>query len=41
MRGMLEKSKDITFCEETVSIKSGVNDEVEAAIDRLADELMA
>lgn len=41
MRGMFEKSKDITFCEETVSIKSGVNDEVEAAIDRLADELMA
>ena len=40
MQGMFEKSKDITFCEESVTIQSAVNAETEAAIDRLAKELL-
>lgn len=40
MQGMFEKSKDITFCEESVTIQSAVNAEAEAAIDRLAKELL-
>ena len=40
MAGMLEKSKNLTLCEETVTIKSSVTEETEAMIDRLADELM-
>ena len=40
MAGMLEKSKNLTLCEEKVSIKSSVTEETEAMIDRLADELM-
>lgn len=40
MQGMFEKSKDITFCEESVTIQSAVNAEAEAAIDCLAKELL-
>ena len=40
MQGMFEKSKNITFCEESVTIQSAVNVEAEAAIDRLAKELL-
>lgn len=40
MQGMFEKSKNITFCEESVTIQSAVNAEAEAAIDRLAKELL-
>ena len=40
MAGMLEKSKNLTLCEEKVSIKSSVTEETEAMIERLADELM-
>ena len=40
MQGVFEKSKDITFCEESVTIQSAVNAEAEAAIDRLAKELL-
>ncbi len=36
-----ENSKDITFCENTVTIKSALNEESEAQIDALAQELAA
>lgn len=39
MQGMFEKSKNITFLEECVTIKSAVNSSVEAAIENLADAL--
>ena len=39
MQGMLEKSKDLTYAENVVTIRSAVNEEAEAAIDRLAEEL--
>ena len=39
MTGMLEKCKNITYADTTVTIKSTVNDEVIAAIDKLAEEL--
>lgn len=39
MAGMLEKSKNITYAETTVTIKSAVNDAVIEAIDKLAEEL--
>lgn len=39
MKGMFEKSKDITFTEANVTVKSAVNAEVEAAIEKLATEL--
>ena len=39
MQGMFEKSKDITFAESNVTIKSAVNVEVEASIEKLATEL--
>ena len=39
MKGMLEKSKNITFAENTVKILSALNDDSTAAIDALADEL--
>lgn len=38
MAGMFEKSKDLTFASETVTIRSAVNDDVIASIDRLAEE---
>ena len=40
MRGMLEKSKNLTFCENVVTIRSALNAESEAKLVALADELM-
>ena len=39
MKGMLEKSKNLTFCENQVTVKSALSDESRAAIDLLAEEL--
>ncbi len=39
MRGMLEKSKNLTFTNTTVQILSALNDQSRAALDALADEL--
>ncbi len=40
MKAMFEKSKNITFAETTVTIKSALNKESEAALAQLADELV-
>ena len=40
IKGMLEKSKDITFTDTTVTIKSSVNEETIKQLEALADELM-
>ena len=40
MRKMLEGSKNITFAETVVQIKSALNKDSIAAIDTLCDELM-
>ena len=39
MAGMLEKCKNITYADTTVTVKSTVNDDAVAAIDTLAEEL--
>ena len=39
MKGMFEKSKNIAFCETTVTIRSALDDSSRAAIHALADEL--
>ncbi len=39
MRGMLEKSKNITYTDTTVSIKSALNADSEAQLDAMAEEL--
>lgn len=39
MSGMFEKSKNITFTEENVTVRSALNEESEASIERLAEEL--
>lgn len=39
MAGMLEKSKNITYTDTTVTIKSALNADTVAAIDKLAEEL--
>ncbi len=41
MRGMFEKSKNITFTETTVTLKSALNQQSREQIAALADELMA
>ena len=41
IKAMLEKSKNLTFTDTTVSIKSAMNDETRAQIDALANEIMA
>lgn len=41
MRAKLESCKDITFTENTVQIRSALNDESRAQIEALAEELMA
>ena len=41
MTGLFEGSKNITFAENTVHIKSALNDESRAQLDALADELTA
>ena len=40
MRGMFEKSKNITFTETTVKIMSALNDESRAQIEALANEIL-
>ena len=40
IKGMLEKSKDITFTDTTVTIKSAMNEENIKQLEALADELM-
>ena len=40
IKGMLEKSKDITFTDTTVTIKSAVNEETIKQLEALADELL-
>ncbi len=39
MKGMLENSKNLTICENNVTVLSGVNAQTEAAIKTLANEL--
>ncbi len=39
MRGMLEKSKNITYTDTTVKIMSALNDESQAQLENLAEEL--
>ncbi len=39
MKGMFEKSKDITFADTTVTVRSALNADSEAQINALADEL--
>ena len=39
MKAMFEKSKNITFAENTVTIKSALNAESRAQLEALADEL--
>ena len=39
MKEMFEKSKNITFAETTVTIKSALNEASEAALAQLAEEL--
>ena len=39
MKGMFEKSKNITFAENTVTVRSAVNAANEAQIEALAEEL--
>ena len=41
IRKALESSKNITFCEQTVSIKSALNEDSEAQLDALAQEIAA
>ena len=40
MRAKLEGCKDITFTEQTVTVRSALNDDSIAQIEALADELM-
>ena len=40
IKGMLEKSKDITYTDTTVTIKSAMNEENIKQLEALADELM-
>ena len=40
MRGMFEKSKNITFCDTVVTIKSALNADSEAKLAQLADEIL-
>ena len=39
MKTMLEKSSNLTFAENNVTIRSAVNEEVKAAVEKLAEEL--
>lgn len=41
IKAMLEKSKNLTYTETTVSIKSAMNDDNKAQIEALANEIMA
>ena len=39
IKGMFEKSKDITFTDTSVTIKSAMNTQNKAELDKLAEEL--
>ena len=39
MAALLEKSKNITYCENSVTIKSSLNADSKAALEALADEI--
>ena len=41
LKGLFEKSKDISFCETTVTIRSALDAASSAALERLADEILA
>ena len=41
MRATLETMKNITLCDETVTIKSTMNDTTVEAMEKLADEILA
>ena len=41
MRGMLEGSKNITYTETTVTVRSALNEESEAKLNDMANELIA
>ena len=41
MKAILESLKEITICDEVVSIKSTVNQATLEAMERLADEILA
>ena len=41
MKADLEKCKNLTFCENTVTVRSAVKDETVSALERLAEELWA
>ena len=40
MKGLFEKSKDISFCDTTVTIRSALDATSSAALEKLADELV-
>ncbi|MCR5134108.1 MAG: FprA family A-type flavoprotein, partial [Clostridiales bacterium] len=39
MKGLFENSKNLTFAETTVTIKSALNADSEAALEKLAEEM--
>lgn len=41
MKAMLEEMKDLNICEKVVTIRSTMNDETVAAMDKLADEILS
>ena len=41
MKGMLEKSKELIFADNSVTIRSALNDESEAKVKALAEELFS
>lgn len=41
MRTMLENCKDLTFCDNKVTVKIAMNDDTAAQIEKLADEILA
>ena len=41
MKADLEKCKNLTFCENTVTVRSAVKEETVAALEKLAEELWA
>ena len=40
MKGILESLKEVTVCDEIVTIKSTMNDATVEAMERLADEIL-
>ena len=41
MKGLFEKSKNLTFCDTVVTVKGAMNADTEAALDKLANEILA